>query len=73
MGGLGRVDAVLGVEAVSRWLRALSAAVVLNRTAASCEDVGHGHGYRVAFRGNVHREGGACIHRIVPFFGLALL
>lgn len=54
--GLGKTEAVSGVAAVSRWLRALSLAVVLNQTSSACEDIGHGHGYRVGFRGNVHHD-----------------
>jgi hypothetical protein len=57
--GLGQSEEISGVSAVSRWLRALSSTVVLNQTSGGvCEDIGHGHGYRVAFRGNVHHNEG---------------
>eukprot|EP00038_Savillea_parva_P026843 m.56451 g.56451 ORF g.56451 m.56451 type:complete len:295 (-) comp7678_c0_seq1:87-971(-) len=45
-----------GVTVVSRWLRALSSTIIMNRTSDECADIGHGHGYRVGFRGNVHRD-----------------
>lgn len=55
-----------GMVAVSLWLRSLSKASQLNKTAESVKHIAHGHGFLVEFRGNIFRgEGMIGVFRIL--------